>query len=251
MLAALVVTVPPNLFPELGRVMLFPLEAVSFVSGIATSPYYHAFITNPTTNAMTDLGTLDGTSSSGYGINARGQVTGESLTRSGTSRAFLYWNGRMVDLNAEIGSAATLYTLTSAQGINDNGQIVANGTVNATGEDIAFLLTPTAISTSTSLTPPTRFSTYGSSVTLAALVTPSSGPAPTGNVRFFAGAVNLGNVSINDAGQALLTTSALPMGAQSFTATCSGSSTNLGDRPCKGKDLVPGRGDDTCSHRSQ
>jgi hypothetical protein len=48
----------------------------------------------------------------------------------------------MVDLNSEIGSAASLYTPLSGQGINDSGQIIVNGVVTATGQTVAFLLPP-------------------------------------------------------------------------------------------------------------
>jgi len=38
--------------------------------------------------------------------------------------------------------AAALYTLTSGQAINDDGQILAEGYVDATGANAAFLLNP-------------------------------------------------------------------------------------------------------------
>ena len=94
----------------------------------------------------------------------------------------------MVDLNSEIGSAATLYTPTSGQGIIDSGQIVANGIVNATGEDVALLLTP------------------------------------TGRGTFYSGAVYLGYVTVDGTGQAVLTTDAIPVGTLSLTATYEGNS---------------------------
>jgi probable HAF family extracellular repeat protein len=86
---------------------------------------------------------LGGTTSRGYGINASGQVTGWAFTSSGVEHAFLYSNGVMVDLNSEIGSS-TGYTLVSGEAINDSGQIVVNGSVTATGQDLALLLTPTS-----------------------------------------------------------------------------------------------------------
>ena len=108
-----------------------------------TNGYHpHAVITYATTNAIADLGTLGGTSSRGYGINASGQVTGESLTSSGVNQAFLYSNGNMLDLNCAIGSAATQYTLIAGQGINDSGQIVVNGSVIGPQDPVVFLLTP-------------------------------------------------------------------------------------------------------------
>jgi len=90
---------------------------------------------------MTDLGTLNGGYSSGYGINASGQVVGQS-----DGRAFLYTDGKMVDLNALLAHDPTgplaLYTyLTEARAINDLGWIVANG-YDGSGALHAYLLTP-------------------------------------------------------------------------------------------------------------
>jgi uncharacterized membrane protein len=60
------------------------------------------------------------------------------------TRAFLYSNTTMTDLNSLIsGSDAALYVLNSAEAINDKGQIVVNAIVVATGNTIALLLTPT------------------------------------------------------------------------------------------------------------
>jgi probable HAF family extracellular repeat protein len=101
----------------------------------------HAFLYS--NGAMQDLGTLGGVLSYGLAINASGQVTGAAYTRK-TQHAFLYRNAHMIDLNSLISSSdAALYTLTSGQGINDKEQIVVNATVNATGNFVALLLTPT------------------------------------------------------------------------------------------------------------
>jgi probable HAF family extracellular repeat protein len=95
---------------------------------------------------VTELGTLSGSVSQALGINASGQVTGWAETAGNAATdAFLYRNGQMVDLNSQIGSAASLYTLTNGQGINDSGQIVVDGVVKATGQDAAFLLTPSSV----------------------------------------------------------------------------------------------------------
>ncbi|MDR3415622.1 MAG: hypothetical protein P4L83_05505 [Nevskia sp.] len=111
------------------------INASGQVTGFSTPPgnaAYHAFLYSSGT--MQDLGTLGGTNSYGNGINAGGQVTGDSYTAYGATHAFLYSNGTMLDLNssAEIGGAASLYTLVSGQAINDNGQILVDGYVNAT-----------------------------------------------------------------------------------------------------------------------
>jgi Bacterial Ig-like domain (group 3) len=62
---------------------------------------------------------------------------------------------------------------------------------------------------------------YGQSVTFVATVSAAS-TTPTGTVTFFDGATSLGTVSLNAAGQASLTTTSLPVGTQSITATYNG-----------------------------
>jgi probable HAF family extracellular repeat protein len=127
---------------------------------------------------ITDLGTLGGTQSAAYAVNNLGQVTGWAHTASEATDVFLWSNGTMTDLGtfgldpvgeainnhgvivgqssngAWIWSNGTFqnlnnlipsgsgFTLTDATAINDNGQIVANGTNNSTGQTHAFLLTP-------------------------------------------------------------------------------------------------------------
>ena len=88
---------------------------------------------------MVDLGTLGGTSSYGYSINASGQVTGSASTAGGISHAFVYSNGVLTDLNDLIPIGLGI-TLTEARAINDLGQIAANGSVG-TSINHSFLLT--------------------------------------------------------------------------------------------------------------
>jgi probable HAF family extracellular repeat protein len=79
-----------------------------------------------------DLGTLGGASSSGYGINARGQVVGMATTSTGEAHAFLWSGGRMQDLGTLGGGFSV------ATAINDVGQVVGNSRT-AGGELHAFL----------------------------------------------------------------------------------------------------------------
>jgi probable HAF family extracellular repeat protein len=97
---------------------------LSFLPG---DPYDHAFLYSNNVG-MRDLGTLVGSFSNGYAINNAGQVTGSSSisTSSAAVHAFLYQDSQMFDLNDLIDPALGV-TLTEGRGINDNGQILANG----------------------------------------------------------------------------------------------------------------------------
>jgi probable HAF family extracellular repeat protein len=75
-----------------------------------------------------------------FGLNNFGDVVGEVYNNStDIYHAFVYHSGQMLDLNDLIPSGG-LFTLTDAQAINDQGQIVVNG--NDGGQNRAFLLTP-------------------------------------------------------------------------------------------------------------
>jgi len=94
-------------------------------SSQTASGYMHAFLW--TAGSMQDLGTLGGSNSFGLGVNDNGSVVGYSLTPgNAATHAFLYTNGVMTDLNSllPIGSG---WTITSAYGIDDNGDIVGTG----------------------------------------------------------------------------------------------------------------------------
>jgi probable HAF family extracellular repeat protein len=72
---------------------------------------------------ITDLGTLGGTYSQGFGINASGQVAGVSFTAAGYSHGFLY-DGTMHDLGTLGGNES------NAQGINSIGQVTGWASTN-------------------------------------------------------------------------------------------------------------------------
>src|SRR3954452_15103647 len=88
---------------------------------------------------MIDLGSFGGALSIARGINNSGQVVGFATNIDASSRAFLYSNGSMVDLNSLIDPSLNI-TLQDAHAINDSGQIVVDGLLG--GHVQAFLLTP-------------------------------------------------------------------------------------------------------------
>ena len=94
---------------------------------------------------VTDLGTLGGINSSANAINNSNVIVGHSEFNSGNQlpfiQAFIYKDGAIVNLNARI-PANSGWNLTTAQSINDAGQIAGYGVIN--GQTHAFLLTPIA-----------------------------------------------------------------------------------------------------------
>lgn len=89
-----------------------------------------------------NLGTLPGDATSeAHGINERRQVVGVSCDAGGNCRAFIWHNGVMKDLNTLVAPGYT-GVLTTAQDINDRGEITGRAFDPATGARPAFLATP-------------------------------------------------------------------------------------------------------------
>jgi probable HAF family extracellular repeat protein len=113
---------------------------------LAGDTYFHAALWTKV-GQITDLGAIDSDPcSSAKAINASGQVVGDSislfncLNNGDASRAFLWEDGAIFDLNALIPAGSSLY-LVHPQNINDQGEIAGLG-VDASGNQHAFLLIP-------------------------------------------------------------------------------------------------------------
>jgi probable HAF family extracellular repeat protein len=105
------------------------------------NPQLHAFLWTRH-DGIQDLGALPGdVYSEAHGINERRQIVGISCDAAGSCRAFLWQNGVMTDLNTLIGPGYT-DVLTTAQDINDLGEITGRAFDPDTGERPAFLATP-------------------------------------------------------------------------------------------------------------
>ena len=136
-------------FTDLGNLGGSFLEVVGFndagqLVGQALLPdnaTFHAFAVKKG-KKMTDLGTLVGNPCShAIHSNSRGQIVGYSDDCQGNnSLAFLWENGRMVDMNTLVGHSSGL-TLTFGVSINERGEITAQGAL-ANGDERAVVLIP-------------------------------------------------------------------------------------------------------------
>jgi probable HAF family extracellular repeat protein len=105
-----------------------PVVSHSFVTGIV---WLHAFVYS--NGRMRDLGTLGGPNSAGVGINAIGQIAGNSfIDVNSAQHAFLYSNGRMTDQGTLGG------TNSMGIGINALGQTVGSSFTSGDGSFHAF-----------------------------------------------------------------------------------------------------------------
>ena len=153
--------------PKQGMVNLGVLPGFTFSSGAtdinklgqvvgysgASPTVLHAFLWTAA-DGMVDLGELPGGQEFGIAqaINDRGQVVGQSavaeLVGGGYSRAVLWENGSIYDLNTLVDLSDPLngrLLLTQARGINEQGQIVGCASNLVEGRTIGFLLTPTDV----------------------------------------------------------------------------------------------------------
>jgi probable HAF family extracellular repeat protein len=91
---------------------------------------------------MMNLGTLDSDQcSAAYSVNLLSQAVGSSGSCfAPMNHAFLWENGRMIDLNSFVAPGSGVQ-LTQPVWINDLSQIAVNGT-DANGDVHAFLLVP-------------------------------------------------------------------------------------------------------------
>jgi probable HAF family extracellular repeat protein len=105
------------------------------------NPLLHAFLWTRH-DGIQDLGALPGdVYSEAHGINEQRQVVGISCDAAGNCRAFLWQDGLMTDLNTLVGPGYA-DVLTTAQDINDLGEITGRAFNSGTGARPAFLATP-------------------------------------------------------------------------------------------------------------
>lgn len=134
-------TVDPSLL-AVGNVGLAinNLGQVVGASALKGNTINHAFLWTRGRGTQ-DLGTIQDDATSGaQGINDRGEIVGSSGASVMNSRAFVWKDGVMTDLNTLVPSDAPLYLL-DADAINERGEIAGFG-ATSTGELHAFLAIP-------------------------------------------------------------------------------------------------------------
>ena len=174
-----------------------------------------------TTTTLTSSAT---TTDSGASVTLTATVTATAGTPTGT---VTFYSGSTSlgtgTLNAF--GIATLSTTALATGTDSltATYVAATGFAASTSTAVAVTVLPPA--TTTALASSANPSNYGSSITLTATVTASSG-TPGGTVTFYNGSTSLGNGTLNGSGVATLATAAtaLPVGIDSLKAIYGGSS---------------------------
>jgi probable HAF family extracellular repeat protein len=113
----------------------------SLSGGGSGVPQFHAYLWRK--GVMKDLGVLPGDFFSiGNSINDRTQIVGQSFPPSGyVSRAFLWQNGAMYDINTLLPKHSNIDVF-EPDSINNRGQIVGTAFDRKTGNTRAFLATP-------------------------------------------------------------------------------------------------------------
>ena len=152
-----------------------------------TNSQEQAFLYNA--GQVTKIGMLPGaTNSFAFGINNSNQVVGASTLSNSTSRAFVWLNGTLTDLNSLL-PAGFNWDLREARGINDKGQIVGWGVTN--GQEHAFILSPNTPPTVT-LTNPVNSAVFAAPATITLGANASDVDGVVSKVEFFQGNTKLG-----------------------------------------------------------
>jgi|HubBroStandDraft_2_1064218.scaffolds.fasta_scaffold16817_2 probable HAF family extracellular repeat protein len=131
----------PTFINNQGQIVGFANQRGDLVNG-QLALNFHAFLWTQD-RGMRDLGTLPGDAiSEALGINEAGQIVGVSFGAGFSHpRAFLWQDGKMIDLNSLIPAGSTL-TLQVAGDINDRGEIAGAAFDSAAKKSPAFLAIP-------------------------------------------------------------------------------------------------------------
>ncbi|MGC9293522.1 MAG: Ig-like domain repeat protein, partial [Acidobacteriaceae bacterium] len=125
-------------------------------------------------------------------------------------------------LSSVSGNGVASFTLPGTLAVGTHSVLVnyagdTNYTIASTEQ--GFTLTVTAATTTTTLTALPNTITAGGSVALTATVSAGTTPVTSGTVTFSSGSTSIGAAQLNAQGEAILTTTTLPVGTDSITAS--------------------------------
>jgi hypothetical protein len=192
----------------LGDAINFPSASSAVVVTITKAPTTTSLSVSPTTSNFGQAVTL---SASVLPALATGTIQ--------------FFNGSTLLGSAVIANNLAQITTTTLPVGSNSITAVYGGDGNAlTSTSSAVAQTVNKVASTTTLSASPAPSTWGQSVMLTATVTPASA---TGTVQFFNGTTSLGSATVTS-GQAQLATTALPVGANSLTASYSGDANTAG-----------------------
>ena len=175
--------------------------------------------------SATTLTTSKTTITFGQSVTFTAAVTANGSPVTSGTVTFQFTNGSGGSLGAATLNGSGIATLTTTNLPVGNDQITASLVANV--DDAASTSAPVSVTvnavsplpTTTTLTASAPSITYGQSETLTATVTANGSPVTSGTVTFSNGSNSIGAAPLNSSGVATLTTTALPVGSDSITAT--------------------------------
>ncbi|MGC9292306.1 MAG: Ig-like domain repeat protein, partial [Acidobacteriaceae bacterium] len=155
-----------------------------------------------------------------YGTSVTLTATVSSSGGTPTGTVNFYDGATLLGTGTLNSSGVATLTVTALPVGSDNltASYVANGSFAASTSSATVVTINSVETTTTSLSASPTNSTYGATVTLAATVS-GSGGTPTGTVNFYDGATLLGTGVLNSSGVATISTTTLPVGSNSVTAS--------------------------------
>jgi len=178
--------------PNFGPVGTTNGSGALVVYGLFNPPSTKPVLTVTANNATRVYGAANPT----FSGSVTGAQNGDTFTESFTTTA---------TTSSPVGSYQIVPSVSGAN-LNNYTVTIVDGTLTVTGAP-----------TTTTLSAPAS-STYGTSVTLTATVA-STGGTPGGSVNFYSGTTELGTGTLNSSGVATLSTTTIPGGTDSLTAT--------------------------------
>jgi hypothetical protein len=194
-----------------GNAVYNPSTSASLTQNVTPNASTTALISSVNPSALSQSVTFTATVS-GIGGTPGGSVTfKDGATTLGTSTLDGGGQATLTTSALAAGSHAIVATYNGSANFNASTSSQLSQIVNLGSSNTLLIASPNP-------------SSFGQAVTFTASVSGSSG-TPTGTVTFKDGATTLGTVTLDGAGQATLTTSALATGSHSVTAAYGGDTT--------------------------